>query len=71
VGGRDQFAKVSIPLLIVSPFGIPLIDTGGSLIKVDVNLKDKLRGGSFHFESVPRPLEERRSRVVPVTSPAK
>jgi len=65
VGGRDQYAKIRLPLLKIAPFGPELVNTGGEQIELDVNLKDPPRGGSFQFKSVPRSLGDRKSRVVP------
>ncbi|MBL7685121.1 MAG: hypothetical protein JNK65_03685, partial [Deltaproteobacteria bacterium] len=67
IGGNDQFAKLNIPFLKIYSKGSTLVETGDEKISVDLKFLDKLRGGSFEFKSVPRPLEERKSRIEPAS----
>ncbi|MFO1518894.1 MAG: hypothetical protein U1F57_04415 [bacterium] len=68
VGGRNQYAKLTVPFLKISPSNANPVDTGDDPIQMDVSVKDPARGGAFQFLSVPRPLSERHSRIVPRSS---
>lgn len=64
VGGDGKFAKLHLPLLRINPQSERLIDTGDQPNEIDLYLIDKARGGYIKLQSVPRPLDSRRSRII-------
>lgn len=64
VDGNETFAKVHIPLLTVGLQGNNWVETGNQINRTNLYLIDKARGGWIKLKSVPRPLEQRRSRVL-------
>ncbi len=65
VDGHKAFAKVHIPLLTIGLQGNHWVDTSNQINKADLYLLDPARGGWVKLKSLPRPLEYRRSRLIP------
>ncbi|GEM_PF-6211217 len=70
VGGEQKFALADIPLLKIAPQSEVPIDTGNHENHIHLFLIDKPRGGYIKLKSVPRPLEQRHSRVMKPPSPS-